>query len=291
MVLKMFFQVPKFFKTIQRERRETEKLVSEFKIDLVISDNRFGCWSQKVPSVLVSHQLNILMPKGWGWLKNFVDFVYKRLLQKFDARCVPDLPGSVLSGKLSMDSDQETAYIGLLSRFKQPTSLDPVYDLCAVLSGPEPQRSILENILLAQFLKSGLKCIIVRGVNGQERKHAGPSVEIVDFLNTGDLERTILQSKVVIARPGYSTLMDLAKLSQKGIFIPTPGQTEQEYLAERIKAKGIAFTIDQEEFSLPMALSASANYSGFAATDFSDALLEQCFKDLVRRSDLVSTLS
>jgi uncharacterized protein (TIGR00661 family) len=267
MVFKMLRQLPKFLSTIKQEHAAIEKIIKESKIDLVISDNRFGCWTSAVPSVFITHQTNILLPRKFKWLTGLVRKLNLSLIRKFSTCWIPDYPdGRSLAGKLRSLGKKNLAikvrYIGALSRFGQPQPKEILYDIVCVLSGPEPQRSALEKIATEELSRSGLRYFVVRGIVGQHKNPASNHNQ-VNFLNGSDLQAIIEQSECVLARSGYSTIMDLAKLGKKAIFVPTPGQTEQEYLAARLKGKGIAFSVAQENFNIMEAWTRSHSFTGF----------------------------
>ncbi len=166
-------------------------------------------------------------------------------------------------------------YIGCLSRFEKKDGFEKKYDLLIILSGPEPQRTIFEEMLLMQLQNYNGKSLLVRGLPGIEENeeqvfHAIAQVShliIKNHLSAGELNEAILQSKVVISRSGYTTIMDLIKLKQKAILVPTPGQTEQEYLASHLMKQRFFYTTSQEGFVLPQALK-QANDFPFAIPSF-----------------------
>ncbi|MEJ1237728.1 glycosyltransferase [Chryseolinea sp. T2] len=270
MTLKMLRQMPRLRKVIKREHQVLEEIVAHEGAELVISDNRYGCWSAKVPSILITHQTTILLPAYMKWLRKSVAWYNRKLIYHFTQCWVPDYPGAhSLAGKLARFPDGIPArfrYIGNLSRFSG--TLPPIavsqttYDVAVVLSGPEPQRSILENIILTQLTRTTLRAFVVRGTR-HPTKPLPDGVEGADFLNTEELEALVNKSACVVARSGYSTIMDLAKLGKKAIFIPTPGQTEQEYLARRLKLMKLAYSATQRQFNLKRAWRASKYYTGF----------------------------
>ena len=265
MTWKILTQVPKFVKAIKAEHRQIESLVEEYNIDVIISDNRYGCWSRKTRSIFVTHQLNILMPKGLRWLQPFIHFLNKKFIEKFSACWVPDFPEKSLSlsGKLSERNEKRVniiKHIGPLSRFSGTNNQEHQYDLVCVFSGPEPQRSIFEKKVKEQLRDSGLRYFVIRGVLSHE---PGSSENEAAFLNSGALEVVMSRALMVIARSGYSTIMDLAVLGKRGILVPTPGQTEQEYLADRWKEKGAFYSAPQHKFNLQAALNESKAYPGF----------------------------
>lgn len=274
MMIKLTLQAPKFFRTVLKENSATEKLVKKHQISLVISDNRYGCYSRQVPSVFITHQLNLVAPLGWGWLATFANYVTHIFMKRFSECWVPDFPGSILSGKLSRTKDQQIRFIGPLSRLNKFPQTNG-YDLLAVISGPEPQRTLFEQLVIREIIKSGKKALVVRGVIGTERKIIADRVEVVDHLNSEKLSEAMAASKLVLSRSGYSTIMDLAKLGKKTIFVPTPGQTEQEYLAHRFKELQVAYFMEQKTFSLAHALDESEKYTGFENYFSDDDRLKQ----------------
>jgi len=269
MTLKMLQQLPKLRKVIAQEHNLLEDIVAREKAELVISDNRYGCWSARVPSIIVTHQTTILLPAYMKWLRKTVAWYNRKLIYHFTQCWIPDYPGAhSLAGRLARFPDGIPArfrYIGNLSRFSgsgTTTTSTAKYDIAVVLSGPEPQRSILEALILSQLPKTSLRAFVVRGTR-HPAKPLPPGVAGADFLNTHELESLLNESACVVARSGYSTIMDLAKLGKKAIFIPTPGQTEQEYLARRLKMMKLAYSATQRQFNLKRAWRASKSYTGF----------------------------
>lgn len=274
MVLAMAVQLPRFMRAIWREHREVEALVQQHQVDLVIADNRYGCWTKAVPCIFITHQSNILMPAGFGWLAAPVQKLNAHFMRKFSVCWVPDDPGDgSLSGELlgfgrTLDHRLPFEFIGLLSRFAGGDA-EPVYDVVAVCSGPEPQRAILETMLTQQLAHSGLSYLVVRGVP------AAKQGSVVGRLTGADLEWVMKRARVIIARSGYSTLMDLAVLGKRAILIPTPGQTEQEYLARRLEGQGLFFSVAQHKFELAAGLAAAERYTGFAPRAENHRLLDR----------------
>lgn len=280
---KMIQQLGKFIKTIRKEHDQIELLVEREKIDLVISDNRYGCWSCNAKSIFITHQLTILMPPSLKWMERIVNSVNHRLIRKFDECWVPDHEGTEsLAGVLSYSPLLQPKYIGPLSRFvNDHVTVAKTIEVLIVLSGPEPQRSIIEEKLLMSIAKIEKPICLVRGVSGNRTRNIGKHINVVDFLNSRDLQSMISLSKVLITRSGYSSIMDLSLLGGKVILIPTPGQTEQEYLAERFKEKGIAFSVQQEDFDWHVALCESEKYSGFIPGE-NDGLLQETIQNTLR---------
>jgi uncharacterized protein (TIGR00661 family) len=256
MVRAMLSQLPKFYKVIKQEHLLTEKLVREEQAHVVISDNRYGCWSKAVPSILVTHQSNIQMPQRFGWLAPMVRAITKRLFTNFTECWVPDFENGMISGDLSDFSKLkaiEVNFIGPISRFnKRSTTKNYRYDVLAIFSGPEPQRTVFEEIVLTQLKNSNHSFFAVRGlpVGG----HTNHEENMINFADAALLHELIESSEIIVARSGYSTVMDLMSLGKKAILVPTPGQTEQEYLATVLHKKAWFYSTSQQDFKLNMGL-------------------------------------
>ncbi len=280
MVLRMALQLPRFVFVIRSEHKTIEAIVRKWAIDMVISDNRYGCWSRKAHSVFVTHQSNILMPQRFGWLAAFVRRWNTRLARRFNSCWIPDYPGEKnLSGALTnfgqTDFHPNQYYIGTLSRFRNQKndSSSPDIDVLAICSGPEPQRSVFEGLLRKELINSRFRFVLVRGINDSHPDEVTERSRIISLATTEKLSQLFAQAAIVVARSGYSTVMDLQALGKKAIFIPTPGQTEQEHLALNLRQKGIAFSMAQSEFDLEVAIRESRLFSGFDSMPADDHFL------------------
>ncbi len=275
MVLKMAFQLPKFLRIIAKEQLQIEKIIERNQIDIVISDNRYGCYSSKAKSIFISHQLSIRMPALWKWMERRVNQKNHEYIRKFSECWIPAPEDSFISRLTQNEGGLNVRHIGYLSRFEKK-DLPKKYDVCAVCSGPEPQRSNLDYLFTQCLKKSKLQSILVCGKTEAMSKYykKDQRFTIANCLTTEDLNEVIEQSEIIIARPGYSTVMDLAKLGKKAIFIPTPGQTEQAYIADELMKRGIAFSMSQDEFNLDTALKESENFTGFTNFDYDDTFLK-----------------
>ena len=265
MTLKMLLQLPKINTAIKEEHLWLAKIIDEHQIDLVVSDNRYGLWSNKVKSILITHQIFVKAPFG-EWM---IEQILKQHFDNFDEIWIPDNEGeNNLSGDLSHKKSlpDKFKFIGVLSRFAEKKIIEKnaEFDFMAILSGPEPQRTIFENIILKQVENSNLKGILVRGLpeDNSECKMQNAALKVFNHLETDEFLHYLQKSKVVISRSGYSTIMDLAALGKKAILVPTPGQTEQEYLAKYHFEKGQFHTQTQHEFDLVKAIEEFENYKG-----------------------------
>lgn len=266
--LKIAQQLPNIFKGIWREHKQLQSIVKKNKIKGIISDNRYGCYSKICPSVFITHQLLVKMPQNLLLVETPLYKLNKWFMQQYQQVWIPDFAHTNnLSGELSHPNKypipNSVKYIGTLSRFMLPASPPPLqYDILVLLSGAEPQRTYFEQLILAQInTLSNQKIIIVRGITAtNNRQQINPNLLIIDHLTTTELQQTILKSKVIIARSGYSTLMDLAALGKAAILVPTPEQTEQEYLADRLMQQKRYFSMPQNQFNLEKALQIYAQF-------------------------------
>jgi hypothetical protein len=245
---KLSLQAPRIHSLIQKEHEWLKQIQQELQIDVVISDNRYGLYTMNAYCIFVTHQLFIPSPI-------FPGAVNKRnheFISKYNECWIPDYEGNDnLSGDLShgKHSLKNVQFIGPLSRFnKEMPGPEKIYSWCVVLSGPEPQRSILEKKLLQKLHVSGKKTVFVRGILHEEKPiEITSNIEVHSFLSGTELQKKLQESEMVICRSGYSSIMDLAALDLKGILIPTPGQSEQEYLAEYLNGKRGWRSVKQNE--------------------------------------------
>jgi predicted glycosyltransferase len=247
---KMLLKLPKLKKTMDAEMKMIRQLVETEKIHGIISDNRFGVRNRSVPSVFITHQLNVLT----GSTTFISSKIHQKIIKKFDVCWVPDLAGIAinLSGKLGHFKKElfPVKYIGVLSRMEK-TEMPKTIDILLLVSGPEPQRTFFEEKLKTIFNGSEKNVFMVRGVVEEEQMWKDfENIKTVNFMQSKELEETINKSKIVVSRSGYTTIMDLTVLEKKVFFVPTPGQYEQEYLAERLKKLRIVPSCKQEKFEL-----------------------------------------
>jgi UDP-N-acetylglucosamine transferase subunit ALG13 len=263
LLLKLISQVPRIMFRIREEHRWLQETVTTHQINAVISDNRFGLYHQKLPTVLITHQLQMKTNLG-GWSEKILRSWNYSFINRFAACWVPDDDGpNNLAGELSHPMvlpKVPITYIGPLSRFHPQEQFSsfakPQRDhLLFILSGPEPQRTLLEDKIINDASHYPGTATIVRGLPSS--LSAIPSTRMIKVFNhlpANELRQEIENAEVVISRSGYSTIMDIVPLGKKAILIPTPGQTEQEYLAAYLQQQHKAFTIAQKDFSLPTIL-------------------------------------
>ncbi|MDB5253713.1 MAG: glycosyl transferase family 28 [Flaviaesturariibacter sp.] len=284
---KLVWQIPGILGTIRREQRWLQQVIASHSIDAVISDNRYGLYCARVPSVIITHQL--LVRTGLGKRANrLLQRIHYRFLARFSTCWVPDAdgPGS-LAGMLSHPRKMpplHTRYIGVLSRLR-PAPPSTGGDLLVLLSGPEPQRTLLEDLVLRELAGSGSRAVVVRGLPGTaELRQAPPGITLINHLPAAQLEPLLRGAAMVVARSGYSTVMDLVTLRKKSVLIPTPGQTEQEYLATYLREQGYALCLPQSGFSLRVALEQAASFPYRFPEATNGAALEQAVESLLAQT-------
>jgi uncharacterized protein (TIGR00661 family) len=251
-VLSLFAQSPKMLKAAKQERKIINDYVTKNSADIIISDNRYGAYHKKLRNIFITHQLGAFT--GWGKL---ADAILMRLhfnkIKHFNEIWVPDLADykTSLAGKLShvnYKPKQPITYIGPITRFTPNENVAIEYDFTAIISGPEPARSRMEQSIL-QFMETYTgKAALVRGMPDidEPQTHANKNFTIYNHLTAKAIEQLIKASKIIISRTGYTTVMDLYVLNKPAIMVATPGQTEQVYLAEWLKNHPL-FTIATEE--------------------------------------------
>ncbi len=263
---KIFKQLPKLFFAIRKEKKIIKKIIQKHAISGIISDNRMGIFSDKIPSVYITHQVNVLSGNT-SWISSKF---HQHFIKKYTECWVPDVSEGInLSGRLSHENAnlKNIKFIGPLTRFKK-RDLPKKHDLLVVLSGPEPQRTLLEEKLLVELSEFKGAILLVKGLVEPEQKITTQNnFTFYNYMEADELEIAIQESKYVICRSGYSSIMDLAFLSAKAFLIPTPGQFEQEYLAKKLKKEGSVPSCAQHKFTLDK-LQKIDIYTGFRTYDF-----------------------
>lgn len=254
-------QLPSFLFSIFQEHKAVEKIRVAEKIDVIISDNRYGLFSKKCKSIFITHQLQLPLPWAWQWMTPFTNGFIHWCMKQYDSCWIPDFEGEKsLSGALSQKrkTPKNTRFIGPLSRMKTAEQNENLHKkMSFVLSGPEPQRSLLEQAIIQQIKLNKeaehLKFLLVRGKAHAEKilGEIPSNLEIIDFADSEEMASIYMNCDCLVVRSGYSTIMDLEVLGCKhAVFIPTPGQVEQEYLAKHLQlTKGYPF-ISQAAFRL-----------------------------------------
>ena len=284
--LRLLLQAPNILTKIKQEELWFLRFLAKNRVDAVISDNRYGLRAVGIPSILLTHQL--ALRTGFGRLADaMATRTVRRFINRFTECWIPDVKEEKgFAGLLSHPGRLPaipTRYIGCLSRFvpcAPPSAAVGQDNILVVLSGPEPQRTALEEKIVAE-LRAGLhsKVTLVRGLPGADRPlPAIDGATIIDHAGAEQLNRLMCDASLVISRAGYTSVMDALALKKRMLLIPTPGQGEQEYLGKHLSETGIAPVLQQQQFSLAGALRLSASFAyafpDIALQDYETALNE-----------------
>jgi uncharacterized protein (TIGR00661 family) len=238
--LDVLLKTPSLLKSIKKEHAQFIELCNQLNPQLIVSDNRYGAWHPTIPSIFIGHQLYLQAPNVISkFVEPFLFYLHRQFLKRFTKIWIPDFPGNdnlsgVLSHHSSIHQNFKCEFIGALSRLKKEESNHPdnAYEIAVLISGPEPQRSYFEEACINEAKRLNKKTIIVRGKPSEEKKSTVGNITLVSHLDNHELSSVLTQANYIICRSGYSTLMDLAALNKTALCIPTPGQTEQLYLAK-----------------------------------------------------------
>lgn len=252
----LFIQLPRLLKIIKNENNWLKDAVDKYGFDGIITDNRYGLYHASVPNVIITHQ--VVPQSGWGWMPDkILQIAHDERLARFDNCWIADIEGEPnLAGSLSHPAKKpaNATYIGLLSQLQKTTTSEE--HLLVLLSGPEPQRSILSEMLWKQLKNYTGKIVFVEGSNDVNRKEIPGHITYFNRLTADKLTPLLAAASMVICRSGYSSLMDLIALNKKAILIPTPGQAEQEYLGRHLHREGVFYCTQQKNLDINSVLAA-----------------------------------
>jgi predicted glycosyltransferase len=285
--LVLLLETPALLYNIIREHFGLKKIIREYKIDIVISDNRFGLWNRKIKTVYITHMPVIPFPKPFHFLEFIGICLHRSVIKKYSFCFIPDLPGELnISGRLShgIKLPRNVRYIGILSRFAESSSSslkssENSHKVTVILSGPEPQRSILAEKLTHILKEKELPAVVFEGHPWRKNKVVkSGNINFYNHLPTAEMKEVIRGSESIIARAGYSTIMELISLNCTALLIPTPGQTEQEYLAGYLSARRWFSTISQRD--LNAAISFPKNKTDWPEKFFEES--EECLNEALK---------
>ncbi len=261
----LFLKIPQLVYHIILEHIRLKKIIRENDIDIIISDNRFGLWNKKITSVYVTHMPLIPFPGFFKFLEFTGVILHRSVIKKYSMCLIPDLPGEMnISGRLShgMNLPANTRYTGIMSRFMSSGGLSKAAYTefrhnTVILSGPEPQRKILKRKLTELLKEKDIPGVILEGNPDKpgENSRSG-NIHFYSHLPADEMKMMITGSDSIISRSGYTTIMELISLNRTALLIPTPGQTEQEYLSEYLTEKGWFSTISQHDLNKGVLLAA-----------------------------------
>ena len=247
---KILQQIPKIIFSIWYEHMWLREAIKQYDFDFIVSDNRYGFYHKNKPSFFITHQLFIQTP--FPWLSKKLQKINYRFINRFKACWVPDFPFEPnLAGILSHSKQLPSIpvhYLGLLSRLTLQKEAKTKYKWLFMVSGPEPQRTIFEALCCKVIEQLNDNILLIRGLPQSEKVLKVPEYcTVFNHLPTQQLEMAFAQSEYVISRAGYTTVMEVISMQKKSILIPTPGQTEQEYIAKHLYQQQWCFTCEQQD--------------------------------------------
>ena len=291
--LSLLFKIPALLYHIIMEHHKLRRIIAEYAVDIIISDNRFGLWNRKVITVYVTHMPLIPLPKYLKFIEPLGVYLHRQIIKKYSLCFIPDLPGNLnLSGRLShgLKLPDNVRYIGILSRFiepEQPNDENPVKfpHNTVILSGPEPQREILKQKLVILLKDKEPITVMFEGKPGNRGEIArNENIIFYSHLPAYRMKGIIASSDSILTRAGYTTLMELVSLNCTALIIPTPGQTEQEYLAEYLSEKGWFYTFSQDEIKAGMSIRKEKAFWHGELNRQSSILLTEALKELLEKN-------
>jgi len=240
-----------------RQHVDLEALLRTNRFDVLVSDNRYAAWSRKLPSYLIAHGLRFIAPGRNHVLELGLERFNARAFAPYTRILVPDFERDDLSGDLSHGlrfyAPQQIRYLGVLSSVPR-TDVPADLDAFISISGPEPQRTILERTVLTQLAGAPGRGLVALGRPGMAHHGQVNGWEIAGYLGRSEQAEAMNRCRLAVIRAGYSTIMELAETGKPALLIPTPGQTEQEYVAGYLRDRGHHFMAEQGTLDLPAAV-------------------------------------
>jgi uncharacterized protein (TIGR00661 family) len=289
-ISKFIARIPTMVKQIQKEHHIIEQLVSAHLFDLVISDNRFGAYSHKVPSIFISHQLRSNVPKEVELLERMTEMFNEYYHKKYAHVIVADNPpGSLsLTGKLGKANRpvtlQKAYYAGILSSIEKRGGPEDI-DCLVSISGPQEQKQGFREPILKQITDIPGKKVVLLGEPGNSmNQHLDADTRVIGYADRKKMTLLMNRSRCIVTRSGYTSVMEIAELDKKYcLFVPTPGQTEQEYLSKLYEEKGWFHSVKQKHLSLAKDLEVARNYTGFPAMPKSHHNARKLYEEVIRQ--------
>lgn len=286
-------------KVVRAERRFVEEMVRLHGYDIIVSDNRFAFYSNKAYSIYMTHQRRIAFPKAFRMFESIGKVWHATVMSRYDEIWVPDIPEKPgYAGSLSHTGicSRPLRFVGALSRFMLPmigkkTKAAPKADVAkdlkivAVISGVEPARSRFEAKLRYVLAQIPGKHVMILGkpTAGQKTWREG-NITFYTHLPSDEFAQTVSRAEWVLSRGGYSTVMDMAVLGAKCIFVPTPGQYEQIILARELSAAGYAASISEDRLGVDIVMDMLSRENVEVLPKVADAeLLCSAVSDVLRK--------
>lgn len=284
--------LPALLRAIQLEKRRFDEILAGRRFDLIISDNRMSVYSERIPSYFISHQLRYSLPQ-YLYPLELLTMPFNSLFHRhFTGVIVPDINpdggAKNLSGKLCRSSIPTTSrklyHTGILTSTRKQKVREDL-DYLAIVSGPEPQRTALEEIVLKQIQKlPGEKAVLLGSPKRERHEKLDNSTTIHSYVSNEEKALLMNRARFIISRSGYTTMMELAELGKKhALLTPTPGQTEQEYLSRYYASEGWFLSRSQYRLRLAQDVEAAMSYSGFPEMARTEENVKMLYRDVLAR--------
>lgn len=292
----VLLQTPKILASAIREHTSLRRVIAEVNPDIIISDNRFGFFNKSAFCVYITHMLRIPFPKPFRFLEPAGVLFHRLIIRRYSMCLVPDMPGETnLSGKLSHNVSNTVSplFMGILSRFstEEDSPISPEIKkpyTCLILSGPEPQRTILFRKAAEAAVKNRKRLVVLSVTPLKSELNENNLITIKVNQPSAVLRHYITNCERVICRSGYTALMELISLRKGAIIVPTPGQTEQEYLGDYMHGRFGFVTVRQhllseDSFKIPLT-STEGSYSAFDTAGLPDEALKEMLQQHQQRN-------
>ncbi len=286
LIPKLMLQAPLVLTRIAEERKLTNHIVEKYSPGIIFSDHCYGAYHRSVPSYFLTHQVYFAMPAGMDAFAHFAalgNFYFHKKFRKVIILDEKGTDGGLLSGALSRHPENRTtyAYAGIISSVEKKES-DSTLDLLVSISGPEPQRTLLESRILSEIeMIPGKKVVVLGKSESTARLKDDEDLQVFSHLSREEISTLINNAKMIVSRPGYTTLMELAESGKKALFIPTPGQTEQIYLASRCQEKKWFHAVSQDELKLAEDCATANKYPGVSMRGATEKTLSTIFENIL----------
>lgn len=285
----MLIVFPQMLRAMKNEQNQLKILHKQYGFDLIISDNRFSLALQGVKSLLISHQLRYKLPwpiQKMEWLPEYFNYIH---FKKYHLILIPDIDdqksfSGELSHKMRYLPAKKLYYMGIISGLENNNKEESEnIDYLIIISGPEPQRTKFEKIILNQLGELEGKVVVALGKPEKNYKIRIGDTEVFTYLNRKNISYYMRRAKLIISRPGYTTVMEMIETGKRGLFIPTPGQVEQVYLAQYYMENNWCYSISQFDLDLKSAVKEAENYPGFPLNcSRTDENLDKLFHDVIK---------
>ena len=287
---KFVANIPALLKAMANERKKLARILSDNKYDLIISDNRMGVYSQEIPSYFITHQLRFSLPNYLYPFEMMTIPVNSFFHTKFAGIIVPDISpnGNNLSGKLcrsNLDATNHRTYFSGILTSTEKMKVDEDLDFLIIVSGPEPQRTKLEEIILRQVQKlPGEKVVLLGSPQREDNLKMDKQTTVHSYVSTEEKVELMNRARFLISRSGYTTMMEMAELEKKhGLFTPTPGQTEQEYLSRYYARQGWFISRSQYKLNLTSDIPAAMGCQGFPEMTKTKENVRRLYEEVLKK--------